>query len=355
MLSGGLDSAPIAALAARRLGHDGAAMPLRAISWVFDDFADCDERRYLAALRGRHPMDWIPVSGDGCRPLGDLATWPFDPNTPEESLYRRLQEGAYRAAREAGSTVVLSGAFGDDLYVGSEGWLWDLLAAGRPAAALRGAVRQARENGWTRFARRHLVRPLVPRRLYRRLRPRRPRPWLTGRAAGLLPATHPWPPSAARAHRDEQHRSALCLYNGHCASAETFHTARAGVEVRYPFRDRRLVELMLEVPAHQLFAGGVARPIVRAAMADLLPPEILGRTDKASFTPLLVRAMAEAEGEACRELLARPGALWREYVRPEWVARAEPGRRESELEELALWHCVCLELWQNRMVNFVTL
>src|SRR5437762_3144864 len=126
LLSGGLDSAPMTALAASRV----APGRLLSVSWVFDELAACDERTYIDEVRKRYDLDAIEVVSDSGWPLRDLESWPLNPNTPEETPYRWLPERAYRAARDSGATVALAGTCGDDLYSCGSRWLLDLLREG---------------------------------------------------------------------------------------------------------------------------------------------------------------------------------------------------------------------------------
>ncbi|HSR24097.1 MAG TPA: asparagine synthase-related protein, partial [Candidatus Eisenbacteria bacterium] len=55
-------------------------------------------------------------------------------------------------------------------------------------------------------------------------------------------------------------------------------SAAAGVDVRMPFGDHRLIEYVFNVPEDiRLFDGGRSKSVLRAAVADLLPREILER------------------------------------------------------------------------------
>ena len=53
-----------------------------------------------------------------------------------------------------------------------------------------------------------------------------------------------------------------------------------GIDQRDPTADRALIEFCLRVPAEQFLSDGVPRALVRRAMADRLPPEVLGERRK---------------------------------------------------------------------------
>lgn len=343
MMSGGLDSTSVAALAATELAAAGRP-PLVTVSWVFDELAACDERRYMDPLVERYRLRALRVPGDDAWPLSGVATWPHNPSTPLEGPYRRLRERVYAAARREGVTTILTGEYGDELYTGGEHWLADLLRQGRLATA---GAELARDL-WLHLRgqrQRYSIRNALG-RVVRRRTPgigTAPAPWLTPLAAGL----------AARAATMETVGPRQSLLDGTGARAvtvELFHASRAGVELRRPYRDRRLIELALATPAHQLYRPGRTKWILRRALAGVLPEPIRLRRRPTSLLPLAARGLLEREAATLAALLHSPDALWPRYVRPDWLARvpAERLRAGQDGAELVVsWLCLCLELWRS--------
>ena len=56
------------------------------------------------------------------------------------------------------------------------------------------------------------------------------------------------------------------------------------VEVRVPFLDYRMVEMLARVHPSEKFAGGWTKSIFRKAIDGMVPPEIQYRKDKKGFT-----------------------------------------------------------------------
>jgi len=345
LLSGGLDSSSIAATAVALAPRPA----LKAVSWVFDELPSCDERAWIDPVVRHCGLEPLQFAGDGEWPLRELASWRRNPSSPEEDLYRRLTDRAYTGARAAGARVVLSGMFGDHLYSGTPGWFWELARAGRIGAAAHGLWRELRAAGGLGHVRSALWPRRVPHAARRLLAPSASRlPWLTDRARALLGDGEGWPVRASRWLRPGQARSVLGLLGAHGVAGETFHSSSLGVEVRYPYRDRRLVELMLRVPSDQLYRPGVTRPVLRHAMAALLPGDVRGRVGKGSLAALFRRGVAERESETIGRLLASGRAAWEPFVRRDWVARGWAGKRIAEIDEVVLWLCVCLGRWLDK-------
>jgi asparagine synthase (glutamine-hydrolysing) len=135
--------------------------------------------------------------------------------------------------------------------------------------------------------------------------------------------------------------------NAQHAASEGYHAAVAGVEVRYPYRDRRLVEFMLRVPEHQIYLGGESRRILRTAMTGILPEEIRCRSGKTTFGALFRRGMLRSASSRYEQLVGNPDRFCRAFVRCDWLASAPPGNRASTEDEDRLWRCLCLDLWHE--------
>jgi asparagine synthase (glutamine-hydrolysing) len=60
--------------------------------------------------------------------------------------------------------------------------------------------------------------------------------------------------------------------------------AAFGLEPRFPFFDRKLIEFCVAVPPEQKFAEGWSRLVMRRAMEGVLPPEIQWRGSKSNLS-----------------------------------------------------------------------
>jgi asparagine synthase (glutamine-hydrolysing) len=121
------------------------------------------------------------------------------------------------------------------------------------------------------------------------------------------------------------------------------------VELRRPYRDLRLVDFALGVPAHLLYRPGESKRVLRQAMRGLLPEAVRQRSVPSPLSPLFWRGLAERESSTVHTLLGRRDAVWPRYVPRAWMARAlEPGgirRLGDGIEAVVLWRCLCVELW----------
>jgi asparagine synthase (glutamine-hydrolysing) len=344
LMSGGLDSTSVACLAASMLA--GAA--LTTVSYVFDELTDCDERQYIDAVKARWGVRSIQIPCDDLWPLRDWQNWPRNPNQPEGNPYRLLKETAYRRARQEGVRVLLTGGFGDHLYGRAADWLSDLLAEGRFLEAGRELARQMRAVGLRaaigapyvrRTARRALNRVSGRKRVPR---PGSPRPWLTPWAASqVLTEGYGAPTGVARQQQD----GVLGIGAAHSCSSEIFNASRCGVELRHPYRDRRLVQFVLGLPGHQLYRRGLYKHVLRTAMEGTLPEVIRTRPRPTSLAPLFQRGL-ERERDLLEACLRDPGASWPKFADEKWLLEQRgTAFQQSGPEALAPWLCVSFESW----------
>jgi asparagine synthase (glutamine-hydrolysing) len=342
MMSGGLDSTSLAALAQRA----DPAGPTLTVSWVFDEAIECDER-FIEPVVERLGLTSLRFVGDDYWPLFDQRSFAANRNTPEENPYRGLKQEAYRRAAEAGCRVILNGGSADVLYTGSRGWLKDLLRERRLAEGARGLAREARRRG-LRAAGRSLL-ALAGRRdpgtAGRRASP--PDFWLTEASRRLLAGEGDLAEERADADR------ALRWFRRHSSrqtqgiTVEIFHASREGVELRHPYRDRRLVEFMLGIPAHQLYLEGRHKPIARRAMQTLLPREILERTVPTLLTSFFHTALRQSAAGTVDRILFADEASWPEYVRPEFIRGLLESTEWRPTDDVVLWNCLSFELWRR--------
>jgi asparagine synthase (glutamine-hydrolysing) len=341
LLSGGLDSTTVAAHAARISGT-----PVRAVSWRFHELAAADESAYAQAMMTAAGLDPVWVDGDGCWPLRDLGRFEVDPNGPFENPYRELHAAAFAAAAE-GSRTLLTGHFSDEMYHGVDAWwLRDCLARGdwsTAAAGLRDEVRwRSRPDVWTPGLRRTLG-VLLLGAGWDRLRSRRTPAWLTPhgrerlrRFPPPLPARHP-----------EQAETLLAPFALMGIAAEMRRAREHGIELRFPFRDRRLIEFALRVPADHLARPGWRKRLVWLAGEGWLPDAVRLRRKRSDLGPLFARGL-ERENDAARRLLFGDGPqLWRRWVEAGLLERFldAAGEGGTGLPSVVFWRCIAAELW----------
>lgn len=308
LLSGGLDSSSICgAVTSLRLGR--GLPPIKTFSATFPGQAEMDERAFIDAV----------LRKDGLEPN-------FVDITPEESFSRfellmAQQEGVvlapgltvthrlYSAAAKSGVSVLLDGHGGDEVVSHGDRRIYELAAQGRWWTLWKemggiAKVRKVPVFGTYLALLDHYAAGGSLSRLLPSARPTdTPMIWrnfilkdFANRTslAERFRAKASMPPGASTDDRlYHQWRMSSPLVS-HAFETLNKLAAAAGIEVRFPFFDRRLVEFCLALPGDARLSEGWSRFVLRTAMKDILPPEVQWRPGKVDFTPNLVRSIVKA-------------------------------------------------------------
>ncbi len=353
MMSGGLDSTSVASLAARMI----APQPLTTISYVFDELPECDERRYIETVKAKYGVRSILIPCDDLLPYKNLEEHPYNPNRPDGNIYRMIIERTYQRAAQEGMHVLLTGAYGDELYCGAEDWLADLFLEGRLRDAAQDMKLHICYTGLHRtlvssYMRRTMIRLLesLPggRRLARSIRKRRETFRAENPSAWLTPFSLSFINSVVRAKEQ-----LLGMSTTQDCVTESFYASRFGLELRHPYRDRRLVEYVLSLPAHQLYRHGQYKHVLRTAMQGILPEPVRTRTNPTTLLALLARGM-EQNREVLQTCIQTSQANWRNYVRADWLERHwnVPVTIENDGAWAVIpWLCTSYAIWHSKLLN----
>ncbi|MBN1428625.1 MAG: hypothetical protein JXB07_09570 [Anaerolineae bacterium] len=360
-MSGGYDSASVAAIAAMALDSRPEAERLLTFSWIFDELPECNERPAIEIMNRHFNTIATHIPGDDAWPLRNWEAWPYNPNMPESDVYRLLRERLYQAANQAGSRVVLTGMYGDELAQGWDYWLVDLLREGRMGAALVGLFKQFyHHEQWhppftpSLFKMASWLLTVIPagHRIRARCRQSVSHPWLKPYTQSLLDRESPdtWLPSAEKTIRPGHHQAMLGTRSVLNHSTEIFYSNRALIDVRYPYHDRRLIEFALALPAYHIYNGQRNKYIVYQAMNGILPELIRVKRSRGPLRSLYKRGLVQQERSTVDAILNNPNASWRRYVKDEapFDEIEQLASTSNGHQPLIPWACVTMEIWHSQ-------
>jgi asparagine synthase (glutamine-hydrolysing) len=312
-MSGGLDSTSVACVAQSLLAPEES---LRTFSLTYEGYPSSDETEYLDAALDAYDFDAHVRDAGGTTPLLDLDRRLDHHDAPFYPPIFAMDQQFSDRFRDTDVRILLDGVGGDQtLYHGTH----YLTEHFREARFVRFATEFdafAKNGGWSkrRLFMRAVAQPLAPwpiRRVWR---------WFNGEddiankyqildsgvadetkfrerfSVGRLPPTN---------HREEQRRDIADPIQNFFLEIADVERARLGLEPRYPFFDRRLVEFCLSLPADQKVQRGVGRQILRRSLEGTLPEKVRTRTSKADFVESWLDGLYNHERDQLHERLVR--------------------------------------------------
>ena len=362
MLSGGIDSSSITCAAAQLLRGSGRGGPLRTLSAVYDVASSSDERHYIQEVVRAYDIRPHFFSADSVNPLADFErfNWLIDGANTANNLY--LNWNLFRTAAESGARVVLDGYDGDttvshgtgrlnELAYKNQWWslFWEVKAfAETTGIPWRAAVRSWAMGFWLRPLARTVRRTVGTRK---RQMPSNAPLWsrmITPDYRKVL-EEHLVTVPASRTEREEHYRRLKTSRFGQWAGVLEVVGAGAGVDVRLPFFDVRLVELCLSLPPEQKLRRGWSRYVMRNAMQGILPESIRLRRGK-SNVGVGFRHAFRSQGKSNMESVlasAAKGDLSR-FINSEYIVNTAPLYLNEALdrtEKAHFWGVFALALW----------
>lgn len=357
-LSGGMDSSSITCVADHLL--TSSRKPLHTFSAIFPSLdgaalASIDEREFIEAVVAATDVKPHLIHADRLHPL---AEWPqilkiMDAPVFSPNLYIHL--AMYRKAQDCGVRVLLDGIDGDTVISYGFERLPHMLLTGRLLGFL--SEIQALKN--VHGSRKSVVGLALDYGLKPLLRPVRDRLATLANRTGGKPwqAIFPLQPDFARRigagdmltedsgwlptiNPSLEHRQGLNSSVFPDLLETTGKLAcRCGIEDRYPFFDRRLMEFCIAIPPDQKLRNGWSRWILRQALSDRLPEKIKSRASKARLSPNFNHHLATSQ-----EYFEQMFSNGRERLAP-YVNLSIPYVQPSELTPLQLFSIASLYEW----------
>ncbi|MBC7233752.1 MAG: hypothetical protein H5T68_10995 [Chloroflexi bacterium] len=365
MVSGGLDSSAIACTA-YELAKEGASLPgIQLFSAIYPQTPTADESEFFDAIAA-HCAGFTATRmvSDQFWALYGFWTSDFPLDEPDIYPFRDHVLAMLRVISVAGCRVVLLGTGGDqalcqNLYyepatLRGVGWR-DWLAEAR-------YFLEWNHIGWILLLFQAYIRPVLQRSIApwawtMRARWRNLQPWIrclnyAGTPVNFLPdiAFFNPPgltPSAVLMHRNIREPRDIISY-----SALDVTAAYAGVELRYPFLDRRLVDFLLYIPHHLRAWRGMDRVIARESLKGMLPEIVRLRYGKAQFASLVHRGLQVEERRNIETLLDKSCAEALGFIDAECLRDAfETYWCNGNVEYGELLRPLYLEAWLRNRVQ----
>lgn len=372
LLSGGLDSSSIAAMAASlqppdsKLSAFTLCFPEADRSYQYRNKDWVDESPYYNALIQKYSLEFHPIEVQGWGPLDNFEKniWHQDAPLPFPNF--SYFEFLYRQAKKLGVGLLLNGEAGDELF-----WVHP-----------RRAAEDLRKGHVLKF-----VDELYQRRKY------------LGASYGSLcrsifgaftpdflkfPFRFMAQPKSIPGWVDKKFSESVhllervkkdFLFNPRHSQAASFginawlegglnalfleSVSRAGafsqMEIRFPFLNSRLIRWMARIPHDQKQKGVIKKLLLRQSLKGLLPPLIGNRLRKTEFTPAIRTGLEKYAYEELEAVFKNPHPVLHSMIVPKLVQRLHQSyfsKKRSDLKYAFslryLWYLVSVDQWLKR-------
>lgn len=324
-LSGGLDSSAVTTVAS----SSGQAGPWPTFSAVFPSVPRSDEREFVDAVLAKGDFDPYYVWGDEIDLLENLESELARDDDISPGFNSFINHALLKEAAAQGIEVILDGYDGDTTLSHGRRLVAQHLAALEWIPLMRElrALKSKRGRKPLKTLWNYGVASLAPaswRMLWRRADGRNPltghRDWIIAPAfAARVGLSHRLAAAAdirLRPTVNERLHHYLRLTNMNVQQLEhSGHTAAlCGVEQRYPFCDRQLVEFCLALPGNMKMQAGENRWICREALKGKLPERVRGRLDKGNLSYNFDAALRRTPAGAVASMIARASSRLAPYL-----------------------------------------
>lgn len=361
-LSGGVDSSTVVALMARHMDQ-----PVKTFSIGFheDSYNELEYARLTAKKFGTEHHEFF-VTPEICEIVEELV-WHFDEPFADSSAIPTYMVS--KLARQH-VTVVLSGDGGDELFAGYTRYLVDRKRSG--FALIPGVVRKGimqplgthlphgaigrnfihnisldpidryldSVSVFTRLNKESLYTSDFQRRLGE------DKNWATGCFQRLSTKVHSTDALDRLLYLDSK-----TYLPGDILTKVDRMSMAVSLEARAPLLDHKLIEFVTRIPASLKLAGGETKHILKRAVADLVPAEILNRP-KQGFGIPMQEWINQQLREPMHEVLTEARTRQRGYLNPKYLNvlldEHERGRRDHST---GLWALFMLELWHRQFID----
>lgn len=360
-LSGGIDSSTVVALMARNMGQ-----PVKTFSIGFheDSYNELKYARVTAQKYGTDHHEFF-VTPDICEVVDDLA-WHFDEPFADSSAIPTYMVS--KLARDH-VTVVLSGDGGDELFAGYTRYVVDRKRGGferLPKPLREGVMRPLSERlphaAWGRNylhnvsldpISRYLDSVSVFTNLNRRSlytsdfsRQLGPGGYVANLFNKLVENVKSEEPIDRLLYLDSK-----TYLPGDILTKVDRMSMAVSLEARAPLLDHKLIEFVTRVPAALKLAGLETKHLLKRAVKDLVPAEILDRPKQGFGVPIQEWINQQLRSRI-RDTLSDARTKQRGYIDSHYVSvlldEHERGRRDHSM---SLWALVMLELWHRQFLD----
>jgi len=328
-LSGGLDSSTVLALAARHARERLTTYTVKVPE------PQWDEEPFARSVANHYDVDYRVLEPDMGGFWRHIGAFTYLQEEPYHSPNMQVSQTIWSLMRVDGTKVTLTGAAGDELFAGYSRYYWKAQIENLLHGRWRYFASNARnwtekKHSWLAFGR-EMVAALGLRPLARALK-------------HTFPSLENHPIRNLQTPRQHYAANLSGWLHEEVTNTQIPYWLRSGektymgipFEARCPFLDYRVVEVATRLPTTYLIRDGWHKWILRKAMEELLPADIVWRRVKLGF-PYPYERFYNTYGDIIEMILAGSENPYIDLSRPERIR--------------SNWNVISFVLWYEYFIN----
>jgi len=356
-LSGGLDSSSIVCTSRLLYNKYSPSKSINTFSFIFDDFANCDERYYINKVVEEDGFNPHYVNADKINPLGEIETIMRNQDQPFFSPNIAIIWNLYKEMQNNKIRINISGLDGDSVISYGQNYLKELaitLKWNKLIKEIRTFSKNQNLSSFDVFNEK-VVFKLIPHHIKKILATNKSDARILNKnfsnkinAGECLDNLKLIPRNQANTPKKYHYYILNPFTHKEGLEMGDRLNAEFSMEPRYPFYDKRLVEFCYAIPTEMKFKDGWGRYIQRKAMDNILPPEIQWRLKKTDFRPVFEKNLLSF-GRTYLDKMVYGRGILEDYVDldelEEIYHNYKLGSIGSDL--IVLWLVTTLYFWLN--------
>ena len=114
-----------------------------------------------------------------------------------------------------------------------------------------------------------------------------------------------------------------------------------GIDIKFPFMDRKLIEFCLSIPSSQKLKNGVSRSILRRSLKNIIPTSIYNRHTKSDLSPFSRNEICNLDDRKVLETAEKIDFLDTKYIKNNLL----PNKAENMME---IYQIIIFDAWLNK-------
>lgn len=345
-LSGGLDSSSIVLTVNEQLKQLNKETLQETVSSCFEN-KKYDEQQYIRTVVEKancinHKV--FPNLSDLYSQLDDIV-WHQD--EPFESTSIFAQWEVFKKAKQQNIAVMLDGQGADELLAGYHSYygtyLWELIKKGKLKKFIAEFKSLKKLDLYSTFIWKEIIKNAMPLNawLFIKKKGKKEKSWINYKYKKTLDVVDD---TSFKSVQQKSYSQLTASNLPKLLHWEDRDSMAFSIEARVPFLDYRLAEYIYNLPPDKKINNGITKSVLRDAMKDVLPQQVLNRKDKMGFvTP--EELWLKEQANSIKQDLQKAVEISNRFINKHILDKFDNIINDKEKFDFTIWRVLCFAKW----------